>query len=280
MRPDSLGVVGLGAVGGSIAWQASLAGTRRVLGFTPRPAEGVAAVRAGAVTDLAPSLRFLVERAEMVVLATPAAVTFRLLPQIARFLAADAVCTDVIPAKEGVVLAARAAGLAQSFAGSHPAVQLRHGGFHSAEPAAFRRALVYVTPAGGDDAPAREVADFWAGVLDADPVILDAADHDAIVAWTRHLPLALSAALARACAVDGPRGVTYGPDARDLSRPALVSGDLVRDVLLLNRRAVLEALDDLGASMGVLERALRDGDARALDAWLAQAAEWRRRIEP
>jgi prephenate dehydrogenase len=43
---------------------------------------------------------------------------------------------------------------------------------------------------------------------------------------------------------------------------------------------VLEALDDLGASMGVLERALRDGDARALDAWLAQAAEWRRRIEP
>jgi prephenate dehydrogenase len=280
MRPDTLGVVGLGAVGGSVAWQASLAGVRRVLGFTPWPAEGVAAVRAGAVTDLAPSLRFLIERSEMVVLATPPAVTFRLLPQVGRHLSAGAVCTDVIPAKEGVMLGARAAGLADAFAGSHPAVQLRHGGFDSAEPAAFRRALVYVTPVSGDDAPAREVADFWAGVLDADPVILDAADHDAIVAWTRHLPLAVSAALARACAVDGPRGVTYGPDARDLSRPALVGGELVRDVLLLNRRAVLDALDDLGGSLGALERALRDGDARALDAWLAQAGEWRRRIEP
>jgi prephenate dehydrogenase len=251
-----------------------------VLGFTPWPAEGVAAVRAGAVTDLAPTLRFLVERAEVVVLATPLAVTLEMLPQVARNLGAGAVCTDVIPAKQGVVLAAHAAGLGHAFAGSHPAIQLRHGGFDSAEPAAFRRALVYVTPVGGDDGPAREVADFWAGVLDADPVILDAADHDAIVAWTRHLPLALSTALARACAVDGPRGVTFGPDARDLTRPALGGGDLVRDVLLLNRRAVLEALEDVETSLGVLERALRDGDALALDAWIAQAAEWRRRMEP
>jgi len=280
MRPDSLGVVGLGAIGGSIAWQASLSGVRRVFGFTPWPAEGVAAVRAGAVTDLAPNLRFLVERAEVVVLATPPAVTLEILPQVARHLGAGAVSTDVIPAKDGVVRAARAAGLAGAFAGSHPAVQLRHGGFDAAEPAAFRRALVYVTPVGDDDGPAREVADFWAGVLDADPVILDAADHDAIVAWTRHLPVAVSAALARACAVDGPRGVTYGPDARDVSRPALGDGALVRDVLLLNRRAVLEALEDLGSSIGALEGALREADGRALDAWLAQAAAWRRRIEP
>lgn len=279
MRPDTLGVVGLGAVGGSVAWQASLAGVRRVVGFTPRPREGVAAVRAGAVTDLAPSLRYVVERAEVLVLATPPAVTLSLLPQVRRMLRPGAYCTDVVPAKEQVVQAARNAGLAGAFAGSHPAIQLRQRGFDAAEPAAFRRALVYVTPAGDDDTQAREIADFWESVLEADPVILDAADHDAIVAWTRHLPQVVGAVLARACAVDGPRGVTYGAEARAVTRPALASVETARDLLLLNREAVLDALDDVETALGGLQHALREGDARALEHWLAQAGAWRRRLE-
>lgn len=84
MRPDTLGVVGLGAVGGSVAWQASLAGVRRVIGYSPWPAGGVVAVRAGAISDFAPSLRFLAERAEVLVLAVPPAITFDLLPTVAR----------------------------------------------------------------------------------------------------------------------------------------------------------------------------------------------------
>ena len=55
MRPDTLGVVGLGAVGGSLAWQATLAGVPRVVGYSPSPAEAFRAVRDGAVTDIAPS---------------------------------------------------------------------------------------------------------------------------------------------------------------------------------------------------------------------------------
>lgn len=280
MRPDTLGVIGLGAVGGSVAWQATLAGIPRVLGYTPRPAEGVAAVRAGAISDLAPSVRFLVERSDLVVIATPPAVTLEMLPRVGARLKPGAVCTDVVPAKERVVQTARRAGLADRFAGSHPAVALPCATFAGAEPAAFRRALVYVTPAGDDDTPAREVADFWATVCDADPVILDAADHDAIVAWTRHLPRVVAALLARACAADGPRGVTYGPEAREVSRPALGPVDAARDLLLLNRDAVVAALEDVESALGGLQRALREGDAASLHAWLTDAATWRRRLEP
>jgi len=280
MRPDTLGVIGLGAVGGSVAWQATLAGVPRVIGYTPRPTEGVAAVRAGAISDLAPSIRFLVERADLVVLAVPPAATVTLLPRVASHLRPGALCTDVVPAKGPVVRAARQAGLGPRFAGSHPAVTLTRPTFEGAEPAAFRRALVYVTPAGDDDGPAREVADFWAGVCEADPVILEAADHDAIVAWTRHLPCIMAALLARACARDGPRGVTYGPEARDVSRAALGPVDAARDLLLLNREAVVGALDAVETALGSLQRALRDGDPAALDAWLTEAAAWRRRLEP
>jgi prephenate dehydrogenase len=280
MRPDTLGVVGLGAVGGSLAWQATLAGVRRVIGYSPMPAEGVAAVRAGAISDVAPSVRFVFEHAELVVIAVPPAATLRLLEDAALHLRSGAVCTDVTSAKQAVGARAASVGLAQRFAGSHPMIALTGRGFASAEPAPFRGALVYVTPVGAEDTPAREIADFWATVLDAEPVVLDAADHDSVVAWTDHLPRAVASALARAACTDGPRGVTYGIEARAVTRPALAPVQTMRDVLLLNRNAVLGALDDFEGALGDLRAALREGDARRLESWLQDATSWRGRLSP
>jgi prephenate dehydrogenase len=278
MRPDTLGVVGLGGVGGSLAWQATLAGIPRVVGYSSSPAEAVRAVRGGAITDIAPSARFVFAHTDLVLLATSPASTFALLPTIADHLRKGAVCTDLIPAKRAVVARAAALGLGPRFAGSHPMVSLVEHDPGEAEPAAFRGALVYVTPAGPDDTAAREVADFWATVLDAEPVVLDAADHDAIVAWTGHLPRVVAAALARACRVDGPRGVTYGHEARTVTQPALAPVESLRDVLLLNRDAVLDAVDDFETALGGLRAALQEGNERRLDAWLREAAAWRGRV--
>ena len=55
MRPSSLSVIGLGAIGGSLAWQARLAGVPRVIGFAPSRADAVQALRSSAVTELADS---------------------------------------------------------------------------------------------------------------------------------------------------------------------------------------------------------------------------------
>jgi prephenate dehydrogenase len=55
VRPSSLAVIGLGAIGGSLAWQARLAGIGRVVGYTPSRGEGVAALRASAVSEIADS---------------------------------------------------------------------------------------------------------------------------------------------------------------------------------------------------------------------------------
>jgi len=46
--PSKLGIIGLGAIGGSLALQAKRAGITTVLGWSPQPAERVAAMRQGA----------------------------------------------------------------------------------------------------------------------------------------------------------------------------------------------------------------------------------------
>jgi prephenate dehydrogenase len=279
MRPDVLGVVGLGAIGGSVAWQASRAGIRWVIGYSVLPAESAAAARAGAVTEVAPSARHVLERSDLVVLAAPASRNLELLGLTARYLRPGALCTDVTVAKAPIVAAGRAAGLGARFAGSHPLVNVERSGFAQAEPTRFRGAVVYVTPAGDEDRPVREIADFWETVLEAYPVVTDAVAHDALVAWTSLLPQTVAAALACAFGAEGPRGVTFGALARELTRPALAPVADVRDGLLLNREALLDAMEGLEDALGALRRALQDGDPRRVHAWLEMGAGWRRRLD-
>lgn len=278
MRPDVLGVVGLGAIGGSLAWQAARAGVPRVVGYSPEPKEGAQAARAGAITDVAPSVAFVAKRADLVVIAAPPVATTRLIREFGT-MSATALITDVASVKTPIAHAARAAGLAQRFAGSHPFVGTHERGFAAARPDLFVDSLVYVTPIDEAPAPSREIANFWRSVLEADAVIVEPDTHDELLAWTSHLPQAVASALAVTLAKHGPRGVTYGTGARDMTRLAASSVDMWRDTLLLNRDAVLAALDGFEDGVGGLRRALLDGKPDALSAWLEQGARWRRRFD-
>jgi prephenate dehydrogenase len=276
MRPETLGVIGLGAIGGSVAWQAARAGTARVLGYTPQPKEGVMAVRCGAITELAPNIPYVLRNADLVVLAAPPGATLDLLKRVANEGKATPLVTDVTSVKQPVAATARAAGLEARFAGSHPLAGTHKRGFAAATADMFRGALVYVTPVGEDQRPVREVADFWAGVLEAEPVIVSPDEHDRVLAWTSHLPQAVASALAVALATGGPRGVTYGSGAKGTTRIAASSAEIWADVFMLNREPILSALNRFDEGLGELRRALANGDARELKGWLERGASWRR----
>lgn len=277
MRPDTLGVIGLGAMGGSLAWQAAVAGVSRVIGYSPVPAEGAAALRAGAIHELADDPGKLVRRADLIVLAAPPAATLRLLADLAvEIRRRGLLCTDVTSVKQPIVTRAQALGLAAHFAGSHPLTGTEQSGFAAARSSLYREALVYVTPVQGGDGAVREIAHFWSGVCGASPVILEAADHDRMLAWTSHLVQIVASGLAVALARSGPRPASYGPGVRDTTRLAGSSPEMWRDILLLNRESVLAALDGLEDHFGELRRALAGGDARAVQGWLTAGREWRR----
>lgn len=283
MRPETLGIIGLGAVGGSLARAAAAAGIPRIVGYASPPKDGLAAVRAGALTELATSARNVFRQADLTVLATPPAATLALLHRSAPLLEgrSGTFVTDVTSVKRPVTALAQRLGLGGRFAGSHPHVSASPQGFAAARPELLRGAVVYVTPATSDDlGAAREVADFWAQVIEAEPVIVAAAEHDATIAWTSHLAQASAVALAGALARHGPRGVSYGATSREATALAAASTESWRDVLLLNRDAVLETLDGLDERLDALRQALRAGDVAALSQWFEDGARWRRMLAP
>ncbi len=281
MRPDSLAVVGLGAIGGSVAWQARLAGVPRVVGFSPEPGERAAAVKAGAVTEIADTPARAVRGASLVILATPPDATLELIGRLAPALERDALLSDVASVKARVVARAVEVGLADRFAGAHPLTGTHGSGFAHARPDRLRGCVVYVCASGSPagDRAARGVMGFWEEILEASPVLIDAAAHDRQLAWTSHLPQAVASALANALARRGLGAVSFGPGARDTTRLAASNPDLWIEIFFQNREPVLEALEETGERLGELRRLIAAGDAAGLRAFLAAAAAFRRGLE-
>ena len=281
MRPTSLAVVGLGAIGGSLAWQARLAGVPRIVGCSASRAEGVAALRANAITELADNPMKAVRGADFVVLAVPAQSTLDLISRLAPSLGPETLLTDVCSVKGPVVARAVDVGLGARFAGGHPLAGTHASGFAAARPDRLRGCVVYVcdTGADGGDQAARQVMSFWRQVLEAQPVLIDAAAHDQQLAWTSHLPQAVASALAKALADRGLAGLSFGTGARDTTRLAASSPDMWLDILLYNRTAVTEALGAAEGAMAELRTLIANGNADGLRAFLSAAQRFREGLD-
>lgn len=281
MRPQSLAVLGLGAIGGSVAWQSRLAAVPSVIGYAPDRTDAVQALKAAAIHDVADTPARAVENAELVVLAAPPQAILDLLTQIAPHLRPGALVTDVASVKGPVVARAVEVGLGDRFAGSHPFAGTHLAGWEGARPDRLAGAIVYVSSTGrGGDRAAREVMDFWDTVLGAHPVLIDAAAHDEQLAWTSHLPQAVASALARGMSREPSlRGASFGTGLRDTTRLAASPAEIWVDIFLMNAGPVGAALAHAEGELAALRELLARGDRRGLRTYLEEAARFRKRLD-
>jgi prephenate dehydrogenase len=281
VRPTSLAVIGLGAIGGSVAWQSRLAGVARVVGYSPSRSEGVAALRATAITEIADSPSKAIRGAELVVLAVPPGPTLDLIGRLARVLEPGSTLTDVCSVKAPVMTRAVDSGIGDRFAGSHPLAGTHDSGFAAARPDRLRGCAVYVCETGSSEGPrvARGVMRFWEEFVEAHPILIAAAAHGRQLAWTSHLPQAVAYALAKALSDRRLGGVSYGTGARDTTRLAASNPEMWLDILLQNRDPLVEALSSAERGVAELRRLIEAGDRPGLERYLETAREFRRGLD-
>lgn len=279
MRPAALGVLGIGAIGGSVARRARQGGVPLVLGWSPDPAERVAAVREGVVDDAPTHAAELAARCDLLVLAGSPAASLRWLETLARARGSRALITDTGVAKRAIVARAAALGLAGRFAGSRPVVEPATPRLESARADLLPGTTVYVTPVAGGDAAAREIADFWETTCGAHAVLIDAGPHDAIAADAAQLAPLVAAAVATALARRLPPGTVPGGAVRALTAPARDAGTAFLEGVWQNRDAVQGALRAVAEDVTRLADAIAAPDAAGLTAALTAAARWREGID-
>ena len=267
---DSIAIVGLGLIGGSIAlgvrerWPES-----RVFGVDSE-AVLAHALGGGAIERGFESIGAL-PTTSLIVLAAPVRQNIELLQQIKR----PAVATDVSGTKRDIVSAARALSPGTTFVGGHPLGGGERGGFAFARPDLFAGRPWIFTPDGDDATEAVERLSRFVTGLGARPCILSAEEHDRVMAYVSHLPQLVASALMEAVgAAAGSDGLRMaGRGLVDTTRLASSPADVWRDICLTNADAIGDALDCLIARLTQLRGDLRHGEA--IEAIFSAAAKWR-----
>jgi prephenate dehydrogenase len=275
-RWERVAVLGLGLLGGSLAWAArERRVAREVVGFARRGETVRSALERGLVDRGASSPAAAVEGADLVVLATPVDAMGALVRQAVPGLGAGALLTDVGSVKSP--LAETLPGLLPPgvvYVGSHPMAGSHERGADHARPDLFEGAVCVVAVTGSEPPSAvASVEDFWRS-LGGRVVRRDPAAHDREVAWTSHVPHVVAFAFGGAFG-EAPAGarVVVGPGFRDFTRIARSDAELWSEILVANAKAVSGPLARVAAHLAEAARLLEAGDADALERWIARARE-------
>jgi prephenate dehydrogenase len=205
-----------------------------------------AAVRRGAV-DEGSGLEAAVRAADLVFLSQAIGRILDTLRQIGPWLRPDALVTDAGSTKTEIVDAARQHIRQCQFLGGHPMAGKEKRGAAEAEGDLFVDRPWVLTPdeRGELDTPAASEFVGWIKRIGARPVVLDSETHDRAVALSSHLPQLASTALAATVAAQSGHTRVLdvaGPGIADMTRLALSSYELWRDILATNSENIDRAL--------------------------------------
>lgn len=269
----SVAIVGVGLIGGSIAlgirerWPSV-----RVFGVD-RPAVLAHAAGSGALDKGLAGVAEL-PVIELVILAAPVRQNARLLTELPVHVRAAAIVTDVGGTKRDIHKAAAVMGDSLRFVGGHPIGGAEHGGFGFARPDLFRGRPWIFTPGAVDAAAMSRLVRLAEG-LGARPVMMEAAEHDRVMAFVSHLPQLATSALMEVVgsAVQGEGLRVAGRGLTDTTRLASSPASVWKDVSAANADTIRTALDLLIDRLGDLRADLGRGDV--METVFTDATRWR-----
>jgi prephenate dehydrogenase len=163
------------------------------------------------------------------------------------------------------------------FVGSHPMCGGHQQGLDHADASLYRGATTILTPlADTPPAPVALVERLWQAV-GCRTLVLSPEAHDLAVALASHLPHVLAAAAAAGLSPTAAPVAASG--FRDTTRVAAGNAGLWSDILLANRRAVLDELRAAITRLRDLEDGLAKRDANAVWGWLERGRAGRQRFD-
>jgi len=275
MKLDTLTIVGVGLIGGSIGLAAKRRGlARRVLGVGRQQHSLDAARTAGAIDegflDTAPA----VGRAEVSVFCTPVDRIAEQLVSVGPVCRQGTLLTDAGSTKGSIVEGVEGKlPLGVCFVGSHPLAGSEKRGSQFADANLFQDRVTVVTQTARTDPSALEkTISFWKA-LGSRVRIMTPEEHDRALALTSHLPHLLASAL---CGILPPAHHELAATGfRDTTRVAAGDPSLWTGIFLQNQGAVRDALDLLLERLSTFRAALESGNRAELDGLLAQAKRTR-----
>ena len=280
---SQLTILAPGLLGGSVARAAHARGiAKRIVIWARRPETRLQLREQSWCNHVTDTAEAAVRDASLVVVAAPVDKIVALTEQIAPALSPGAIVTDVGSVKGDIArLGAKAVGKHAHFVGSHPMAGSEKTGWEHSTADLFVRRTCFVTPLPATDVRATEaVVEFWRDV-GAEPVTVDADQHDEIVAHISHLPQVIATSLCSFLAKKNPAWRNYaGGGLRDTTRIAASDAQIWRSILEQNRDEVLRALQHFEDELHGMKAALANRDYVEVAARLERGKAYRDQFRP
>jgi prephenate dehydrogenase len=276
----TIGIAGLGLMGGSLGLGLASSCARRI-GMDQDPRVGDAALSRNAVDEMVIGLPELAKRSDILVLAAPVRGILAMLRDLSTLAVpagSSRVVLDIGSTKQEVVDAMADLGPGWDPIGAHPICGREVSGVESADGTMFQSAAFMLCPLPRTTPRALEVARSLALAVGATPRVMDAVEHDTLIAMTSHLPYLAALALALTAGKTSSAAFLAGSGFRDTSRLAGSNIKMMMDILVTNRQPVLQTLDEYMARLGELRARLAADDERLLQELLEQGRRIRARM--
>ena len=278
---EQLGLIGCGLMGGSFALAMKKAGlVKRVVGYSKSPSTTDRARQLGVIDVEAPSALLAVAGADIVLLAVPVAATEASLKAIKHLVTPQMLIMDVGSTKADVVQAAERSlrDKVGSFVPAHPITGREVSGVEHAEAELYTGRQVILTPTERTlTVQLQRAQDVWTA-LGCRVTSMSPEAHDNAFAAVSHLPHLLAFAMVNS--ITGQEHAdTFlslaGPGFRDFTRIAASDPKMWRDIFLSNREELLAQSSLFQQTLQRLEKAMREGNAQAIEDMLTLASETR-----
>ncbi|MBO4624123.1 MAG: prephenate dehydrogenase [Bacteroidales bacterium] len=197
----TLGVIGLGLIGGSLALDLKRRGfADKVLGVENDSVAAQAALTIGLADEMVP-YETCIEKADIIVVAVPVGTAVKMVPdildRIEKYPApGDKIVIDVCSTKSQICHAVKYHPRRKQFVSTHPMAGTEYSGPWAAEPGLFDgRACIFADSE--ESAPkAVKVIEEMYGVLNMRPLYMNSEQHDVHTAYVSHISHVTSFALA------------------------------------------------------------------------------------
>jgi prephenate dehydrogenase len=275
MEIDTLTIVGVGLIGGSIGLAARQRGlARRIRGVGRSQTSLDKALAVGAIDEGFLDLKAGVAGANVAVFCAPVDRIAEQVLQAAPACAQGALLTDAGSTKCRIVTAVEAELPARvAFVGAHPLAGSEKRGPAHAETHLFQGRWTILTPTPSTDPSALQRAQRFWQALGARVRLMNPHEHDRALAVTSHLPHLLASALA---GILPPELCDFTATGfRDTTRVAGGDPELWAAIFEHNQALLLDALGPLENRLAEFRAALAGGDWSTLKSLLVQAKKVR-----
>lgn len=276
----TLGFLGLGLIGGSIAKAARrIFPDCKILAFDPDKNSLNQAVQDGVVTTILTGISEQLRTCDYIFLCAPVQYNIDYLPQLKNILSPNCILTDVGSVKSDIYTAIQEAHLEHCFIGGHPMVGSEKSGYAVSKDNLIENAYYFLTPSPMISEEQFERFFSFIKTLGALPIRFTPEYHDWVTSTISHIPHIVAASLVNlAKNEDTPDGLLKKLAAggfKDITRIASSSPTVWEHILLSNATNIVEQITYFQQSLESIKEALLAKNASMIYDFFQSAKEYR-----